>query len=435
MKADIIKSIKGFRDILPDEAKRRRRILEAARATLESYGYGEVELPYLEKVELFARAVGASSDIVEKEMYAFADRDRDSTVIALRPEGTASLVRAYIENGLTRSTPVAKLFYTGPMFRRERPQKGRYRQFHQIGAEFLGRDDPAADAETVTAVADICDAVGVRGAEIQLNSLGDAACRPAYRAKLADYARERFESLCGDCRVRLEKNPFRLLDCKNEGCAAAMIDAPLMLDHLCEACHRHHGETVDLLAAAGVAITIKPRMVRGLDYYCRTAFEITASGLGAQDAVGGGGRYDGLVESLGGPSVPGIGFAFGLERLELAAETPIGSDEQLDSLAVFLAVVGSDAAAACAPLARGLRRAGLRVETDPPERRLKAQMKRADKSGARWVVVVGEDEIAAGRATVRDLQTRTDYPALFAFDDDPAKIRKILMDRGQAAGQ
>lgn len=430
-----VASIKGFRDILPDEAKRRRVILEAARSTLESYGYGEVELPYLEKVELFARAVGASSDIVEKEMYAFADRDRDSTVIALRPEGTASVVRAYIENGLTRSAMVSKLYYTGPMFRRERPQKGRYRQFSQIGAEFLGREDPAADAETVTAVADICQAVGVAGAEIQLNSLGDAACRPAYRTLLEAYARERIEALCEDCRTRLDKNPLRLLDCKVEACAAAMADAPLMLDHLCEPCHRHHEETVALLAAADVSFVLKPRMVRGLDYYCRTAFEVTAKGLGAQDAIGGGGRYDGLVELLGGPSIPGIGFAFGVERLELAAQSAGSVEDEIDPDSVFLMAVGDRAARACAGLARRLRHAGLRVDSDAPGRRLKAQFKRADKAGVRWAVIVGDDELDAGKATVRDLVAGADYPALFALDADPANIRNLLKERALLAAK
>src|SRR6185369_13401127 len=219
-----ITSIKGFRDVLPAEADRRRDILDAARAVLKSYGYGEIELPLLEKVELFKRSVGDTSDIVEKEMYAF--EDRDGATIALRPEGTASLVRAYLEAGLARAQPVARLWYTGPMFRRERPQKGRYRQFSQIGAEFLGREDAAADAETICLVADICHAIGMRGMRIHVNSLGDATCRPAYRQKLADYGRSVIDRLCDDCRARLDRNPLRLLDCKNEGCRLAMEAAP-----------------------------------------------------------------------------------------------------------------------------------------------------------------------------------------------------------------
>ncbi len=425
-----VASIKGFRDVLPEESAERRRVLEAARGVLERYGYGEIELPLMEKVDLFSRAVGATSDIVEKEMYAFADRDREATMIALRPEGTASVVRAYLENGLARALPVARLYYTGPMFRRERPQKGRYRQFSQIGAEFLGRDDPAADAETLALVADIVHAAGITDSRILLNSLGDAACRPAYREKLAAYGRERFDALCGDCRERIDRNPLRLLDCKNEPCREAMSEAPLMVDHLCDPCRDHHERTLALLAAAGVEVTPAPRMVRGLDYYVRTAFEITAPGLGSQDAVGGGGRYDGLVEMLGGPAVPGIGFAFGLERLVLAAEAAVkeaGARPSAEAgVDVFVAAIGEPAARATAALARGLRTAGLKVETDAPERRLKAQMKRADKSGARWVVIVGDDEIARGAGTVRDMVHNKDYEGLLPLDASGADAARIL---------
>lgn len=421
-----VASIKGFRDVLPEESARRRSVEDAARGVLARYGYGEIELPLMEKVDLFSRAVGAASDIVEKEMYAFADRDRDATMIALRPEGTASVVRAYVENGLARALPVARLFYTGPMFRRERPQKGRYRQFSQIGAEFLGRDDPAADAETLCLVADIVQAAGITESRILLNSLGDAACRPAYREALANYGRERIESLCGDCRNRIDRNPLRLLDCKVESCQTAMSDAPLMLDDLCEDCHAHQEQTLELLAASGVAIELAPRMVRGLDYYVRTAFEITAPGLGSQGAVGGGGRYDGLVELLGGAATPGIGFAFGLERLVLAAEACGAANSAGAAADVFVAALGQAACLASAPLARRLRSEGLRVETDAPERRLKAQMKRADKSGARWVAIVGESELAAGAATVRDMVAKKDYEGLLPLNATGADAARLL---------
>jgi histidyl-tRNA synthetase len=423
-----VASIKGFRDVLPEEAANRRRVLEAARGVLERYRYGEIELPFMEKVDLFSRAVGAASDIVEKEMYAFADRDREATMIALRPEGTASVVRAYLENGLARAMPVARLYYTGAMFRRERPQKGRYRQFSQIGAEFLGRDDPAADAETLCLVADIVKAAGIKDSRILLNSLGDKECRPAYRAELAAYGKARIDELCEDCRNRVDRNPLRLLDCKVEGCRAAMADAPLMIDNLCSACRTHHDRTLQLLAASGVEVTLAPRMVRGLDYYVRTAFEITAPGLGSQDAVGGGGRYDGLVEVLGGPPTPGIGFAFGLERLVLAAEasgasTPATPVTRPD---VFVAAVGDAASVVCAGLARRLRAAGMTVETDSPERRLKAQMKRADKSGARWVAIIGDEELARGAATVRDMTRNTDHEGLLPLNVSGADAARIL---------
>jgi histidyl-tRNA synthetase len=417
-----ISSIKGFRDVLPAEAARRREILEAARIVLEAYGYGEVELPLLEKVELFSRSVGATSDIVEKEMYAF--EDRDGATIALRPEGTASLVRAYLEAGLARAQPVARLWYGGPMFRRERPQKGRYRQFSQIGAEFLGRDDAAADAETLCLVADLCKAIGVRGMRIQLNSLGDAACRPAYREMLTGYGRSVESRLCDDCKARLERNPLRLLDCKNEGCQAAMESAPLMIDHLCDGCREHHTEVLRLLAAAGVIVHAQPRMVRGLDYYVRTAFEITAEGQGAQDAIGGGGRYDGLVSALGGPDLPGIGFAFGVERLQLATAT--GEEELADAPLALLAPIGDVAAPAALALARRLRQTGCRIDLESPRRRLKAQMKQADKVGARFVVILGEAELETGRATVRDLKAQKDHPSLFALDDEAESIIAAL---------
>jgi len=416
-----IASIKGFRDVLPAEAARRRAIVDAARGVLEAYGYGEVELPLLEKVELFSRSVGATSDIVEKEMYAF--EDRDGATIALRPEGTASLVRAYLDAGLARAQPVARLWYGGPMFRRERPQKGRYRQFSQIGAEFLGREDAAADAETLCLVADICAAVGVRGMRIQVNSLGDAACRPAYREKLTAYGRSVDLLLCDDCRVRLERNPLRLLDCKNEGCRAAMEAAPLMIDHLCDGCRDHHAEVLSLVLSAGVLLEANPRMVRGLDYYCRTAFEITAEGQGAQDAIGGGGRYDGLVAALGGPDLPGIGFAFGVERMQLAS----GSEADADAVPLaMIAPIGDVAAPAALALARRLRQTGCRIDLESPRRRLKAQMKQADKVGARFVVILGDAELESGRATVRDLKAQKDHPSLFALDDEAESIIAAL---------
>ena len=268
-----VPSVKGFRDILPAEARARRRVLGAAVAVLERYGYEEIELPLLERGELFARSVGATSDIVEKEMYAF--EDRDGTLVALRPEGTASVVRAYLEAGLDRAQPVARLYYHGPMFRRERPQKGRYRQFTQIGAELIGRDDPQADAETLCLVADICAEAGLGAIRIEINSLGDAACRPAYREALAAFARSRLGSLCEDCRTRLDRNPLRLLDCKNRGCRAATTDAPMMVDHpVCAVCGTPRAGAPAPLRCRGDDCRANPRMVRGLDYYCRTAFEI-----------------------------------------------------------------------------------------------------------------------------------------------------------------
>jgi histidyl-tRNA synthetase len=412
-----ISSVKGFRDVLPQESARRRRIVDAAVAVLESYGYEEIELPMLERLELFSRSVGQTSDIVEKEMYAFADRD--GTVVALRPEGTAAVARAYTEAGLARAMPVARLYYRGAMFRRERPQKGRYRQFSQIGAELLGRDDAESDAEVLCLVADLCRAAGVETARIEVNSLGDAACRPAYREALTAYGRAKADELCDECRARLERNPLRLLDCKNEECRRSTADAPVMLDYLCDPCRAHHERVLALAAAAGVELTPNPRMVRGLDYYCRTAFEIAASGLGSQDAIGGGGRYDGLVEALGGPKVAGVGFAFGLERLDMAS----GSRDDAPRPAEFMvAPIGDAPAPAALRLARKLRAARRSVELAPSGRKLKAQLARADKAGIRYVIIVGDDELASGRATVRDMVQRIDRPGCFPLEAPASEI-------------
>jgi len=429
MKTVTVKGVKGFRDVLPDEAEQRCRIRDAAIGVLERYGYREIELPMLEKVELFSRSVGATSDIVEKEMYAFDDRD--GAVVALRPEGTASVVRAYLEAGMSRSTPIARLYYHGPMFRRERPQKGRFRQFTQVGAELLGRDDPESDAEAICMVADMFAAAGIDGIRIEINSLGDAACRPAHRDALVAFARDRIDELCKDCRNRLDRNPLRLLDCKQEACSRAMADAPVMLDFLCEACNAHHARVLELLSNVGVEVVPNPRMVRGLDYYCRTAFEIVAPGLGAQDAVGGGGRYDGLVAELGGPDMAGVGFALGIERMQLAAgQQPAAAG----ATQILVAPLGDDAAAPALELARRLRLAGCTVELGQSGRKLKAQLKRADKEGVRHVIIIGEEELATGKATVRDLVSRQDHAGCFALADPTEAIVSELERHAAAAG-
>lgn len=421
-----IPSVKGFRDVLPEEAALRRRLIERSRTVLESYGYGEIEIPLMERGELFSRSVGATSDIVEKEMYAFDDRD--GTVIALRPEGTASVVRAYLEAGLSRAMPIARLYYLGPMFRRERPQKGRFRQFTQIGAEFLGRDDAEADAETLCLVADICRAAELPGFAIQINSLGDAECRPAYREALVAFGRTRFDDLCEDCRSRLERNPMRLLDCKNERCAEVTADAPMMIDALCRPCKIHHDRVLELLAALEVEVAHNPRMVRGLDYYCRTAFEVTAEGLGAQGAVGGGGRYDGLVGELGGPQMPGIGFAFGVERMQMAS-SEVERPAEMD---VLVAPMIAEAAAGAQSVARRLRSIGMKVEVGASDKKLKAQLKRADKLGVKYAVLLGSEEMAAGRATVRNLSGRSDHPECFALDATGEEIGRKLEGTNQS---
>lgn len=405
-----IPPVKGFRDVFPDETVHRRGIVSAAVGVLESYDFREVELPLLERAALFSSSVGATTDIVEKEMYAF--EDRDGTVVALRPEGTASLVRAYTDAGLGRSEPEARFYYVGPMFRRERPQKGRFRQFTQIGAECIGRADAAADAEVICMAADICEATGIASARMEINSLGDGNCRPAYREALLAYGRERTGQLCENCRNRLERNPLRILDCKEESCRVIAADAPQMSDFLCAGCKEHHDRVLDLLGACSVEVVANPNMVRGLDYYCRTAFEIIAEGLGAQDAIGGGGRYDGLVGALGGPDLAGVGFAFGVERMQMAA----GGGAVAETAEFVLAPLEESADGAALALARRMRRGGMSVAVGTSARRLKVQMKKAAKAGARYVVIIGEAELASGRASVRDMDEQRDYPACVPLD-------------------
>ncbi|MBX3028414.1 histidine--tRNA ligase [bacterium] len=423
-----VPSVKGFHDILPGESGRWAGLEATARRVFAQYNYHEIRIPIVERAELFRRSVGETSDIVEKEMYAFADRD--GTPLTLRPEGTASVVRAYVEHALHAAEPVAKLYYFGPMFRRERPQRGRLRQFSQIGAELIGRDDPAADAEVLLLLHDLLRDVGVDGAAVHINSLGDRACRPAYREALVAWGGAHVDQLCADCRRRLEQNPLRLLDCKQPGCVALRDRAPRMLDHLCDPCRAHFDRVLALLAAHGVRPHLQPYMVRGLDYYCRTAFEVVAEGLGAQNALGGGGRYDGLVKDLGGPDIAGVGFALGVERLAMVL-----GDQSAPAVPEFvIAPLGAAAEVAAATLAHRLRRAGARVEVEPGERSLKSQMRHAGKLGARYVVLLGEDELASGRVTVRDMTERRDLRQVAALDGSAEELRAALAAGADAGG-
>jgi len=417
-----VASVKGFHDVLPGESARWSGLETTARAVFDAYAFDEIRLPIVERAELFKRSIGATTDIVEKEMYAFADRD--GSALTLRPEGTAAVVRAYVEHAMHAVEPVAKLFYFGPMFRRERPQKGRLRQFSQIGAEVLGRDDPAADAEVLLLLHDLLADFGVADAAVHLNSLGCRACRPAYRAALVAWGAAHATQICDDCTRRLEHNPMRLLDCKQPGCVAIRASAPRMLDQLCEACRVHFERVRALLDAQGVRPTLQPYMVRGLDYYCRTAFEVVAQGLGAQNALGGGGRYDGLVKALGGPEVAGVGFALGVERLAIVLDAAAAAKPAAPEFVV--APLGVAAEGAAAVFAHRLRRAGVRVEVEPGERSLKSQMRRAGKLAARYVVILGDEEIAAGRVTVRDMAARRDLPRVAALDCDAAALRAAL---------
>ena len=400
-----IAAIRGFRDILPEESAVWQRMETQARASFAAYGFSEIILPVIEKTELFARAIGETTDIVEKEMYTFTDRDESS--LTLRPEGTASVIRAYIEHSLSHREPVSKLFYIGPMFRRERPQKGRYRQFHQIGAEILGRDDPLIDAELLLMLNDFFTALRLEVA-VDVNSLGCAVCRPRYRESLRAFGESKLSELCENCHARLHRNPLRLLDCKEAGCRQATADAPALTDFLCGPCRDHFTRVQAFLRQENVAFALNPRLVRGLDYYCRTSFEVIAQGLGSQNAVCGGGRYDGLVEQLGGPAVPGIGFAIGVERLVMLLQAQEHDLSPAPDL--FIVPLGEAAESQAFAVAHRLRQGGYRVELESGSRGLKAQMRRADKLGARYVLILGENELAAGKGTVRDMQAKSDRP-------------------------
>jgi histidyl-tRNA synthetase len=402
VKPSAIPAVKGFRDVLPEESGLWSLLEEAAGRTFELYGFGEIRLPILERTEVFVRSLGNATDIVEKEMYSFADRD--DTGLTLRPEATAGVVRAYLESGLVDREPMARLFYRGPMFRRERPQRGRFRQFYQIGAEVLGRDDALADAELLVMLARYLAAVRARDVRLQINSVGDAACRPPYRERLRAFVGSRTASLCADCRQRLERNPLRLFDCKVETCRAIMAEAPLISDHLCTPCAEHLATVRALLGQESVAHDMNPRLVRGLDYYARTTFEVVADGLGAQNAVGGGGRYDGLVAALGGPDVAGVGFAIGLERLAMIVPA---QGEMRPPVAVVLPLTDAAVGPALA-LATRMRDEGMAVEIGPTGRSLKARLRAADRRQARLAVLLGEEELRVGRASVRDLARHQD---------------------------
>ncbi len=397
-----LQALNGFKDILPGDVELWQSVETIARSVFARFDFSEIRLPILEPTELFARSIGETTDIVEKEMYTFVDKK-----ITMRPEATASLIRAYIEHGLYVQKPVQRLFTIGPMFRHERPQKGRLRQFHQMDVEVLGSRNPRVDAELMAMGALLLQELGV-SVSLELNSLGCPACRPAYRLQLQNFLAERFDTLCDDCKRRSSTNPLRVLDCKNPRCRAQVQSAPSILEHLCSDCLRHFEEVQAALGQLGVSYSLNKFMVRGLDYYTRTTFEFITIDLGAQAAVGAGGRYDGLVEQLGGPKgVPGIGFAMGMERLVLLLQQNAGA-KALGRIYpdLFIAGLGPAASEFCFGLAHTLRSAGLRVAMDLEGRSLKSQMKQADKTGASRVLIVGEEELAAGQGVLRDMRTQ-----------------------------
>jgi histidyl-tRNA synthetase len=395
----MIRAIRGMKDILPPETSRWQWVETKARETFELYGYREVRLPVLERTELFARSIGADTDIVAKEMYTFTDRRGDS--LTLRPEATAQVVRACLENSLMRGAGVKKLYLIGPMFRYERPQKGRYRQFHQINCEALGSDAPELDAEVILLLLDLLGKVGLKNLSLIINSLGCPECTVDFKAQLKIYLAAQ-EGWCDDCRRRLDTNPLRVLDCKSQHCQELLTGAPTMEDSLCETCSRHYSRVLSLLDGAGQAYQKNPHLVRGLDYYTRTAFEVTAVGLGAQDSVAGGGRYNGLARELGGSDLPGLGFAIGEDRLMEVLPPEAGPQE---TALTFLAALGEAARERAFFLIREIRAQGLPAAMDFEGRSLKAQMSLADRLAATFVVILGDQELAEGKATLRRMAT------------------------------
>ena len=397
-----VTAVRGFKDILPDEVGKWQFVEHTARRVFGNYGFLEIRIPILEKTELFARGIGEATDIVEKEMYTFTDRSGAS--VTLRPEATASIVRAYIEKNLHTQDPVSKLYVIGPMFRYERPQKGRFRQFNQIDVEVFGVEDPMVDADIMVMLAHFLQETGLKKLELHINSLGCKSCRPAYQKKLKKFLQYQKDALCPDCQRRIHTNPLRIFDCKVTSCGEIMDQAPLILDSLGSACRDHFDKVRSYLDLLDTPYALNPRMVRGLDYYVRTAFEMISSDLGAQNAVSGGGRYDGLIADLGGPDISGIGFAIGMERL--ISLLPSGVKDHEEPY-LFLAAIGEKSRAEAFRLAQSLRRQDLNVEMVYEPKSLKSQMRRADKLRCHYVLILGEEELSTGTAVLRNMGTKT----------------------------
>ncbi len=413
----MIKAIRGMRDLLPPETARWQGVERIAREVFALYGYREIRLPLLERTELFARSIGADTDIVGKEMYTFLDRKGES--LTLRPEASASTLRAVLENGLDKGGGVKKLYTLGPMFRYERPQKGRYRQFYQINCEAYGVEAPELDAEVILLLLDILGRLQLGETRLLINSLGCPECQVKFKAALGLFLISR-EGLCEDCQRRRTTNPMRVLDCKSAHCKLILKDAPVIRDYLCADCAAHFARVRELLSRFGVAYAEQPRLMRGLDYYTRTVFEVVAEGLGAQDAVAGGGRYNGLSQQLGGPYLPALGFAIGQDRLlEILPRDELGSRDR--EYKVFLVALGEAAKEKCLILLQKLREHDLATEMDFGDRSLKAQMSQADRLGAACVIIIGEMELKDGKAQVRDMATAQQQPV--PIDEVPDHVK------------
>ncbi len=397
------KALYGTRDILPDESFRWQYLEELVRRIFALYNYKGIRVPVFEETKLFARSIGQDTDIVQKEMYTFLDQGKRS--ITLRPEATAGVVRAYLEHNLGEKSPLVKVYYLGSMFRQERPQKGRLREFHQFDIEAIGSSAPWLDAEQIEMGVRICRELGITNFKLHISSIGCPVCRPVHREKLLAFMKERVCDLCDDCKIRYMRNPLRMFDCKNEQCTEQLKDAPVMVDFLCQECAMHYSQVKKYLEELKIEYFEDKRLVRGLDYYTKTAFEIKASGLGSQDTLLGGGRYDLLVEELGGKSTPAIGFAAGMERFMLVLEKEKKLDFEEGKLNVFVATLGDEARTFAARLIRDLREKGVSCDMDYLDRSLKAQMREANRQKAQKVLIIGEEEVKKGKAVLKDMHS------------------------------
>lgn len=411
------RKLKGVQDILPPDISVWQFVEEKARNIFRSYGYGEIRLPIIESTDIFVRSIGETSDIVEKEMYTFKDKGDRS--ITLRPEGTAPFVRAYVENHLYNEPAPQKFYYMGPMFRYERPQANRYRQFYQIGAEAMGVDDPKLDAEIISMLSSILDAIGLKGLNFEITSIGCRECMPDYIKALKEFLEDKLIDFCSDCGRRFKTNPLRVLDCKVPSCIKTRKGSPPVVDYLCKDCSDHFGQLKNNLKRLNIPHTINPNLVRGLDYYTKTSFEVSSENLGSQSAVAAGGRYDGMVKEFGGPTTPGIGFAIGMERIIPLIKDP---NKKIDGPELFICPLGDEASEKAMLIAEQLRVKGHWVEVNYDNTSIRSQMRKANRINAKHVIVIGEDELKKNTIIIKDMTSKEDTPIALVAEE----LLKIL---------
>jgi len=415
------KTLKGLQDILPPDISIWHHIESTARHIFQSYGYQEIRLPIMESTDVFIRSIGETSDIVEKEMYTFEDKGGRS--VTLRPEGTAAFVRAYVEHHLYNNPAPQKFYYMGPMFRYERPQAFRYRQFYQIGAEAMGIEDPKLDAEIISMLSRLLSSIGLEGLNFEITSIGCKKCRPGYKEALKSFLGSKLDNFCSDCKRRYEANPLRILDCKVPGCIESRKGAPPVLDHLCDECNDHFNKLRHYIELLEVPHSINPNLVRGLDYYTKTAFEVSSENLGSQSAVAAGGRYDSMVKEFGGPPTPGIGFAMGMERIIPLIKDTMNAAEGPDLL---ICPLGDEAAEKGFHLTEQLRAQGIWAEVNYESTSLRSQMRKANRIGAKNVAVLGEDEIRNNKVVVKNMTDKSETSSGLAVDE---LLKAVHMDR------